>query len=791
MNLDQLFAHATGKPDWAPYPYQRLLADEGLPDLLRAPTGAGKTMAAVLPWLYRRRYHPDLAVRAETPRWLMFVLPQRALVEQTADAIDGWLTALGETDRKTGVRQYTLMGGVDHQDREWKTEPERDAIFVGTQDMVLSRLLMRGYAEPRSAWPMSFGLLNAGVQFVFDEVQLMGPGLSTSLQLDALRELIGPAMACRSMWMSATLDTKRLPELAPDLRRELRTVELSDADRKDDRLRRRLDATRELAQVQVDGKRYGPQLAELAVDAHRAGTRTLLVLNTVPRAMQVFDALVKAIPRAETVLLHSRFRPGDRQTQTDAAIDVLGPDGTIVVSTQVLEAGMDITSDLLITELAPWSSIVQRAGRCNRDGEAKAARMLWTRPPVDRRWYLPYDEAELEHSATVLAGLEGELVTSGRLQDAAQDLDEAVHPVLRRKDLVELFDTTPDLANNDVDVSQWIRDADDRTVSVAWRRLADMPEDAQFPTRDELCPVPLDETRKLRAKQPSARVYDQVTGKWRPAVEADVRPSAVIVFDTTAGGYRADRGFDPAITDEVPVLPPTDGDPAEAVETDPLSLCESRWVPLAEHLADVGRETARLLDALDPPGVIAVQREAACLAGRYHDIGKAHPTFDASLRGASGDPGGPGPWAKSPGRGQLRHVPRYFRHELVSALLLLDPETGLLDGIAEADLVVYLALLHHGKVRLAARGKPDEPARTVLGVEEGGTTLAIELPDGRHLEPRTLSLHAVGMGDGGLTARALRLRDRADLGPFRLAFLEAVVRGADWVASAGYDRSAR
>src|SRR5690349_13436621 len=74
-----------------PYPYQQRLADEGLPGLLRVPTGAGKTLAATLPWLYRRRFHPDEAVRSSTPRRLVIVLPQRALVEQTYRAVGGWL----------------------------------------------------------------------------------------------------------------------------------------------------------------------------------------------------------------------------------------------------------------------------------------------------------------------------------------------------------------------------------------------------------------------------------------------------------------------------------------------------------------------------------------------------------------------------------------------------------------------------------------------------------------------------------------------------------------------------
>jgi hypothetical protein len=177
-----------------PYPYQSGLAEHGLPDVLRVPTGTGKTLAATLPWLYRRLEHPDPVVRQTTPHWLVVVLPQRALVEQTVWVIEGWLRNL-----RLGIPVHVLMGGEDTGDRDWKTYPEPERIFVGTLDMVLSRLLMRGFAEGRSTWPMSFGLLHAGVQFVFDEVQLMGPGLPTSLQLQGLREELGTAVPCRSI----------------------------------------------------------------------------------------------------------------------------------------------------------------------------------------------------------------------------------------------------------------------------------------------------------------------------------------------------------------------------------------------------------------------------------------------------------------------------------------------------------------------------------------------------------------------------------------------------------------
>ncbi|MGH3823063.1 MAG: DEAD/DEAH box helicase, partial [Pseudonocardiaceae bacterium] len=169
LNFSNWVSLATGGE--RPHGYQCRLAEQGLPDVLRVPTGTGKTLAAVLPWLYRRCGHPEAEVRRATPRWLVIVLPQRALVEQTVEVTQGWLSNL-----KLDLPVHLLMGGEDASDRDWKAHPEQERIFVGTQDMVLSRLLMRGFAESRSAWPMSFGLLHAGVQFVFDEVQLMGPG---------------------------------------------------------------------------------------------------------------------------------------------------------------------------------------------------------------------------------------------------------------------------------------------------------------------------------------------------------------------------------------------------------------------------------------------------------------------------------------------------------------------------------------------------------------------------------------------------------------------------------------
>jgi CRISPR-associated endonuclease/helicase Cas3 len=775
VSFEDFVAAATGG-QVQPYPYQTALAGSGLPEVLRAPTGSGKTLAAILPWLYRRIAHPDQTVRSATPRWLVVVLPQRTLVEQTVGSARAWVEMLGAP-----VGVHVLMGGEDSRDREWKTQPDTERIFVGTQDMVLSRLLMRGFAESRAAWPMSFGLLHAGVQFIFDEVQLMGPGLPTSLQLQGLREVFGTALPCRSMWMSATIDPAELATV--DLHRELSVVDVGD---EGGELGRRMAATRTVGQLNAgdDAQKYPGELAARVLAEHRPGTRTIVMLNTVERSMEIHAQLVKLAPDARLVLLHSRFRPADRASNTAAALAEPGPPGTIVVATQVLEAGVDVTSELLITEVAPWPSIVQRAGRCNRDGYAADPRLFWIVPPGAKA-HLPYDPQDLDSAATCLAALQGLAMTGRDLAEQDVAVTPQIYPVLRRRDLVDLFDTTPDLTGDDIDVSAFIRDADNRTVSVAWRYFD--TEDMPAVDRSELCQAPIAEVREMIKSEPTrGRIWDQVVGAWRPARQQDVRPSAVIVLDGLHGGYLPERGFDRRSTQAVEPVAVETRTP-DAFDRDPLSTGCGDWVPLSDHLLETETAARVLIEQFGADvGLTVSQRDAIARAALVHDLGKAHPTFQASLVEANPDAPPPSsdiPWAKSPSHRPLRHNPRHFRHELVSALWLREGSAGLLDGEPEQDLVVYLVAAHHGKVRVTIRGQSDEPPGITLGVEDGSCTIGFDLND--HLiPPVTLSLRPTTHGVDSLTSRAIALRDRADLGPFRLAFCEALVRAADWQASA-------
>lgn len=200
------------------------------------------------------------------------------------------------------------------------------------------------------------------------------------------------------------------------------------------------------------------------------------------------------------------------------------------------------------------------------------------------------------------------------------------------------------------------------------------------------------------------------------------------------------------------------------------------------------RETDLIAGALDLEPWTDVMHAAAAL----HDVGKAHDVFQSTVRPLIDRDAFPDRdetlWGKSGSSGG--HSRPHFCHELVSALAI-DQLDGALD-VGVDDLLVYLIASHHGRIRLSIRpaAGEDRPggvasdARFARGVVEGETLPAVDTALGT--VPRTiLDLRTMELGDDrSWSRRMLTLRDDPQLGPFRLGLLEAVLRVADWRASA-------
>lgn len=778
MNYDEFFRVATKLPQC--FAYQRRLAEEPWPDILEVPTGLGKTAAVVLAWLYKRRVMKDPA----TPRRLIYCLPMRVLVEQTKESCETWLrnlsVALGQSDERMSVS--VLMGGSnDVRKPTWAEFPECDQIIVGTQDLLLSRALMRGYGMSRYQWPMHFALLHNDALWAFDEVQLMGAGLATSAQLEAFRRSFPLARDSRSLWLSATLNREWLGtvDMRPHLA-SLKSLEIGDGDRA--QAGARLRAVKSIAPLPVSlGKEasnkkgedsYLRALSDAILQAHDARSQTLVIVNTVARAQRLLRLLRKR-RNGRDLLIHARFRAEERVRQVHRLHEESSVD-RIIVATQAIEAGVDISSKVLITELAPWASLVQRFGRCNRYGEhneAEGACILWA-DIEDGADALPYGAEDLVNARRVLRTL-----TSASPQGLPKTSDaRAISAVLRRKDLLDLFNTDPDLSGFDVDVSDYIRDSGAPGVQVFWRDFDDPNEPRMSgPERREICPISIGQSKSLRKR--GAWYWDGLQDEWRK-LDRDPRPGMTLLLRSADGGYDLELGFDEGARTPVSVIPIERTDTLPAFGEDSLSRQVSP-IALPDHLGHVAACARNLCDVLmeKPDWTDAVVR-----AARWHDVGKAHKVFDETMHACERAPAGL--LAKSPC--SARHSRPFFRHELASMLAWLAQH----NGESGADLIAYLILAHHGKVRMSLRAMPGETAnsdvrRFARGVWDGDILPAFEF-DGEQTEETTLELSLMELGDGeqgpSWTARALRLL--GEHGPFRLSWLETLVRLADWRASA-------
>src|SRR5260221_4269251 len=259
----------------------------------------------------------------------------------------------------------------------------------------------------RYRWPMHFGLLNNDCLWVLDETQLMGVSVETSAQLDAFRaaRTFG---TCASWWMSATLDRAQLNTIDhPEPPTGWSSVVLGESDTALPTVRKRILARKALLRapfaLSSETKRdYAERVARLISDRHQRGTLTLVVVNRVARAQAIYLVLRKAgIASDRLGLIHSRFRPPDRERHTR----LLNSHGDrIVIATQAVEAGVDVSARLLIAEFAPWSSLVQRFGRCNRGGEfATEAEGVWIDVDTSSEELVnPYTAQELDTARNAL-----------------------------------------------------------------------------------------------------------------------------------------------------------------------------------------------------------------------------------------------------------------------------------------------------------------------------------------------------------------------------------------------------
>ena len=387
--------------------------------------------------------------------------------------------------------------------------------------------------------------------------------------------------------------------------------------------------------------------------------------------------------------------------------------------------------------------------------------------------------------------------------------------MLRQHHLDDLFDTNPDLSGGHLDVSRFVRgDRENLDVAVLWRAVNDVePEDAPAPHPDEICKVSIPALRELGSRPGPEKLgwllglqrsYRR-SGAWRKVRLDDwsIRPGDTVMLDVSVGGYDNELGWvgseqsQPSCwvntADGHRIWMRSDGglvghidDRTEgwaSLEGDPRSHAR-RWMELSRHLATTESKARQLADALVPD-----MTERLATAGRWHDIGKAlerddgdgtsSPFQEMLLQAGHEEPPDPQDgiyYAKSNDYRRPRHKGSRFRHEVASALAYLNEKDA-------DDLVAWLVMAHHGKVRMTPTPWNDQRLDDMAGVRPDDRVPAramsfVAREEVCILDPELLLPSLTHPGWQGRAVKLLEVH-----GPQFLAYLEALVRVADWRAS--------
>lgn len=135
---------------------------------------------------------------------------------------------------------------------------------------------------------------------------------------------------------------------------------------------------------------------KIAAQEYKAEKRVLWVVNTVKQCQTMARLLSQEPYSIRPLIYHSRFRLKDRKDRHNETVNAFKQiaEAKIALTTQVCEMSLDLDADVLITEYAPVSSLVQRFGRANRHlvrGKDFRARLIVYKPESDR----PYNRDEL------------------------------------------------------------------------------------------------------------------------------------------------------------------------------------------------------------------------------------------------------------------------------------------------------------------------------------------------------------------------------------------------------------
>lgn len=718
MNFSDFYFHVHG---YMPYQWQVDLADkvaaDGVwPSGISAPTGSGKTSSIdIAVW---HLYHQvSQGEKRTAPLRIAFGVERRLIVDDVASHAQKIADAVESNPALCGVREVlrgllpdwmddaptirvTSMHGGTSWDALWWC-PVGCSIITGTMTQISSRVFYNGVGESPGQRMISAGVLGSDTLRICDEPHLMVPAVHALFEQETFPSLNPP-------------QTTVLGATVPESLRSGRWV--ADFDRG-----RRVPLDYVPCGTSADMVK---EIADRAIEEHEDGGEVVVIVSTTSLARKV----AKRIKKVPVQVVTSHVRPVDRK-----GIEIPQKDA-IIVATQTLEVGVDFDAKVIISDMAPLVSLVQREGRAGRHGrEAK---------------FIVVDSEKIDAGVKFIYGEDVILATREVISECESlaDVDPEMYPVWPvEARIVELDTHMAELlaSGSEAPWEAFVYGPDHQnssSVEVCWREEPHLA-DRVWPSSQETISLPINVVKSVvgggNVKSAPSSDLDGVAGrrsKGAGLLEGayllhdgeisvidnpnDISPGDVVVLNSSHGMYTPEVGWNPessvAVDDVVvesrvptrshylPMRSVLSGKEIEGIANGDVDVSV---LPEGYHIIDsdvmkftVGVEKAQggkvlLADHLHQVSNYA-QDIAICagqgdlsddfkIAGLHHDLGKKVPGFQMMLGNFSGEP-----LAKSSGKGGVQGVlPSPWRHETVVSQVLQ----------SEYPVASWLVADHHGK----------------------------------------------------------------------------------------------
>lgn len=386
------------------YAFQKRAANTSGNVFIRAPTGTGKTEAAIL-WADKNR----------DGRKIIYLLPTRvtsnAMYKRFKYCMGKDTVGLSHGTAALVLAEEKGLWAEKFKKKAYRNKMLQSSTFmtpitIATVDQLLLSEFNWRY------WELVKQNANNSL-IIFDEIHSYD-FYTTSLILEIIEELKN--YNSRIAFMSATFPSylrKALRQVLP----KTQTIEECGFD---DLRRHRIHLEECLLEEKI------PDILK----DYKNGKSVLVIVNTIKRSKEIYQKLKAQIEKS-IMLYHSLFVERDRETKDEEIKEGANKKGFIAVTTQVVEVSLDIDYDVLYTEIAPIDALIQRMGRVNRKGR-KSIADVWVCKSTRGADYV-YGGENLGNAWKILEIINGKEIDESTLK-ALVDKQYPIGPTLKKLD---------------------------------------------------------------------------------------------------------------------------------------------------------------------------------------------------------------------------------------------------------------------------------------------------------------------------------------------------------------------